>query len=271
MQKLGIIAGSGYLPVCMAKEAKKEGRIPIVVSITENAHPELSKVAEEFSQYSPFQIGKITGLLSDAGVREIALIGKVCKSILFNPLRFGLKALKILAKAKTKSDHSILDAVVEELESDGFKVIDQRKYLTSLLCKPGALTRRHPKKSEMQDVEYGISLARSIAELDIGQTVVVKDLMPLAIEAIEGSDEAIRRGGKLGGKGAVVAKVARPGHDFRFDVPTVGPKTIDVMAEVGAKVLAIEAERAFVVNLESVQEKSSQHRISVIAVEETDV
>lgn len=267
MQKLGIIAGSGYLPVCMAKEAKTQGRIPIVVSITEKAHPELSEVAEKFTQYSLFQVKKITDYLSDAGVKEIALIGRPRKSTLFNPLRVDLKALKILAKAKTKSDHSLLDAVVNELESDGFRVIDQRTYLKSLLCEPGVLTKRHPKKSEMQDVEYGISLARKIADLDIGQTVVVKDQMPLAIEAIEGTDEAIRRGGKLGGKGAVVVKVARAEHDFRFDVPTVGPKTIDVMAEVGAKVLAIEAKRTFVLNLESIKKKASQHKISVIVVD----
>lgn len=265
-EKLGIIAGSGYLPVCMAKEAKTQGKITVVVSITEEPHPELSEVADDFSQYSPFQLRKIMRVFSDADVKEIALIGKVCKSILFNPLRFGLKAIKVLAKVKNKSDNSILTAVVNELENDGFRVIDQRTYLKSLLFKPAILTKRHPKRKEMKDVEYGISLAKKVANLDIGQTVVVKEQMPLAIEAIEGSDEAIRRGGKLGGEGAVVAKVTKAEHDFRFDVPTVGPRTIDVMAEVNAKVLAIEAERTFVLDIESIKEKAYKHKISVIAV-----
>lgn len=266
MQKLGIIAGSGYLPVCMAKEVKAQGRIPIVVSITKSAHPELSKVAEQFRQCRVFQVKKIIDHFLDAGVKELALIGRPRKSILFNPLKVDLKALKILAKAKIKSDHSLLDTVVTELESDGFTVIDQRTYLSSLLCEPGVLTKRSPRKKEMQDVEYGLFLARKISDLDIGQTVVVKDQMPLAIEAIEGTDEAIRRGGKLGGKGVVVVKVARSEHDFRFDVPTVGPKTIDVMAEVGAKVLAIEAERTFVVDLKSIRKKAEPRKICVVAV-----
>jgi len=260
-------AGSGYLPVCMAKEAKMCGKIPIVISITKKAHSQLPEVSEEFHQYSPFQVGKIMDVLSDANVKEISLIGSSRKSLLFNPLRIDLRALKILSKVKTKSDHSLLGAVVEEFENNGFRVIDQRTYLSSLLFEPGVITKRNPKKKEMKDVEYGISLARKIADFDIGQTVVIKDQMPLAIEAIEGTDEAIRRGGKLGGKGAVVVKVARSEHDFRFDVPTVGPTTIDVMAEVGAKVLAFEAKRTFVVEQEFVREKAEQYKISVIAVD----
>lgn len=264
--KLGIIAGGGDLPALLATHAIQHSRQPIVVSVTKTPSPKLSEIASAFQQFHVGQIKKIIKTLRDADVREIAMIGKVNKNVLLKPRWLDSLALKILAKARSKSDQSILKLIVEELESLGFTVIDQRKYLASLLPKAGVLTKRQPKDNEWKDVYYGIDLARKIADLDIGQTVVVKNQMPLAIEAMEGTDETIRRGSFLGGKGVLVAKAAKTHHDFRFDVPTVGCDTLRVMQEVGANTLAVEAERTFLVEPEKFVREADMMKISVIAV-----
>jgi len=272
--KLGIIAGSGDLPVLLATCAIQHGKQPIIVSVTKTPSPKLSEIASEFQpvgdeaffQFHVGQIKKIIKTFRDADVQEIALIGKVNKNVLLKPLWFDSTARKILAKARNKSDQSILKLIVEELESLGFTVIDQRKYLSSLLPKAGVLTKRQPKNNEWKDVNYGIDLARKIANLDIGQTVVVKNQMPLAIEAIEGTDETIRRGAFLGGKGVVVAKAAASQHDFRFDVPTVGCDTLSVMQKAGTKTLAVETERIFLVEPEKFVREADMMKISVVVV-----
>jgi DUF1009 family protein len=196
------------------------------------------------------------------------LIGKVYKGVLLKPLWLDSLSRKILVKSrnKRKIEYSILKILVEELESMGFVVIDQRRFLSSLLFKAGVLTKRKPSKSEWQDIRYGIDLARKMAGLDIGQTVVVKNQIPLAIEAMEGTDETILRGGQLGGDGVVVAKAASIDHDFRFDVPTVGASTIKVMKECSAKVLAIDAERTFLLDAENVIKEANESKISIVAV-----
>ena len=267
-QKLGIIAGSGDLPELLASEAKQHNRQPVVICVTKEYSPNLPMVASEFYQFHVGQLKKIIKTLRDAKIQELALIGKVHKDVLLKPLWLDSLSRKILAKIrnKRKGDRSILKALVEELESMGFVVIDQRRFLSSLLFKAGVFTKRKPSKSEWQDIRYGIDLARKIADLDIGQTVVVKNQIPLAIEAIEGTDETIRRGGELGGGGVVVAKAASPNHDFRFDVPTVGASTIEVMKESTAAVLALDAERTFLLDSENVIKEANENKILIVAV-----
>jgi len=274
-QKLGIIAGSGDLPGLLASEARKYDRQPVVVCVTNNYSPNLPQIAAEFHQFHVGQLKKIVKTLRNAGVKEIALIGKVYKGVLLKPMWLDSLSRKILVKSRNlksgdfsyrKIEYSILKNVLEELESMGFVVIDQRRFLSSLLFKAGVLTKRKPSKSEWQDIRYGIDLARKIASLDIGQTVVVKNQIPLAIEAMEGTDEAILRGGQLGGDGVVVAKAPNVDHDFRFDVPTVGPSTLKVMKECSAKVLAIDAERTFLLDAENVIKEANEHKISIVAM-----
>ena len=266
-QKLGIIAGSGNLPELLASAAKRYDRQPIIICVTNNYSSNLPQVAVEFHQFHVGQLKKIINTLRDAEIQELALIGKVNKDVLLKPLWLDSLSRKILAKARNgrKSDSSILKVLVEELESMGFVVIDQRRFLSNLLFKVGVFTKRKPSQSEWPDIYYGIDLARQVASLDIGQTVVVKNRMPLAIEAIEGTDEAIRRGGRLGGAGVVVAKAASVDHDFRFDVPTVGPSTLEVMKESSAIVLAIDAKRTFLLDAENVIKEANEHNISIVA------
>ena len=267
MEKLGIIAGAGELPVLLAQAVRDQGRLPIVVQITQTPSERLASVASEIYSIGIGQVQKVARTFLDSGVREIAIIGKVHKSILFRPFLVDATAIKILAMTRHKGVHAILAAVIDYFESKGFSVIEQHRFLKGLMPQAGVLTKKQPTSAQWADLRFGMQLARQVANLDIGQTVIVKDLISLAIEAIEGTDEAIRRGGKLGGKGVVVAKAAASHHDFRIDVPTVGDETLTVLNEINGSVLAVEAGRTFVMNHEALCQQADRWNIAIVAVE----
>jgi len=264
--KLSVIAGSGALPVILAQEARRSGREVLIISITKDVDERLISLTPEFYQIGAGRLKKITDTLVKTNVKELALIGRVSKDQLFKPMHLDTRAIKILAKLRNKSDFSIFEAFAAEMEAVGIKIIDQRLYLGKLLPQKGVITKSKLSREQLKDVEYGMALAREVASLGIGQTVVVRDQAPLAVEAIEGTDEAIRRGGRLCKGKAVVAKAARPDHDFRFDVPTVGPDTIDVLIESEASVLAIESEKAFLLEPEETVSKANKAGISLVVV-----
>lgn len=264
--KIGVIAGAGALPVILAQEVKSRNKPILVISVTKDVDERLSSLASDFYQIGAGQIKKIINTLAKMDARELVVIGKVSKDLLFKPMHLDTKAIKILSKLRDKSDSSLFEAVATEFESAGIKLIDQRFYLSKLLPQKGVITKRKPSKDQWRDVEYGMDLARNVARLGIGQTVVVKDQIPLAVEAIEGTDKAIRRGGKLCKGGAVVAKATVPEHDFRFDVPTVGPDTIDVLIESEAEVLAIESGKAFLMEPEKTIYKADKAKLSLVIV-----
>lgn len=261
-----MIAGAGILPVALVQEAIRTGRQVLVISITKDADERLSSFTPEFYQIGIGQVRKILDTLVSKDAREIIIIGRVSKDLLFRPMHLDTKAIRILSRLKDKSDPSIFEAIAAEMESAGIKLIDQRLYLGRLLPQKGVLTKKCLSKNQWRDVEYGMDLARRVAELGVGQTVVVKDQIPLAVEAIEGTDETIRRGGKLCEIGAVVAKAARPDQDFRFDVPTIGPDTIDVLIESEAAVLAIEFGKVFLLEPEETVHKANKAKLSLVVV-----
>ena len=267
IETIGVIAGAGALPAILAQEVKRTGRQVLIVSITKDTDERLSSLTSDFYQIGAGQLRKIIDTLLKKDAREIVIIGRVSKNLLFNPMHLDTKAIKILGKLRNKSDSSIFEAIVVEMESVGIRLIDQRFYLGKLLPPKGVITKRKPSRTQWRDIEYGMELARNIAELGIGQTVVIKDQMPLAVEAIEGTDETIRRGGKLCKGKAVVSKAARPDHDFRFDVPTVGPDTIDVLVESEVAALAIEFGKAFLLEPEETIRKANEARISLVVVQ----
>lgn len=264
--KIGVIAGSGKLPLILTQQIKNSDNQVLVISITKDANESLKALSSEFYELGVGQIKKIINTLLESDVSELSIIGKISKDALLNPLHLDTKAIKILCKLKDKSDASIFSAVAEEIESHGLKLIDQRTYLGNLLPEKGILTKYKPSKSQLRDVEYGMSLARNVSKLGIGQTVVVKDQVILAVEAIESTDETIRRGGKLCSGGAVIAKASKSDQDFRFDVPTIGPDTIDVLIESRASVLAVEHERAFIIEPELTVKKADEAKIALVVV-----
>jgi DUF1009 family protein len=195
------------------------------------------------------------------------MAGGIKKTRLFGGALPDMRGMALLARMIHKKDDSLLRAVAEELESEGITVRESTLFLDNLLAKPGILTRRKPSRSEQQDIEFGWHMAKEIGKLDIGQTIVVKDQAVLAVEAIEGTDEAIRRGGRLCGDGAVVVKICKPQQDLRFDLPAIGMQTITSMNEVKASCLAIESGKTIIFDRDALIFEADRMGIAIAALE----
>jgi len=266
---LGLIAGKGELPALAIglRAAKKEP--VVVVTFDKESYERLLALKADMAQVNLVGLGqasKIIKIFHQAGVAQVAFAGKVDKRVLYENPRFDLRALAILKRATPKNDDAIMRSIVQELESEGMAVVSQLEMFRDLAPGRGKLARRKPKQTEQADVEFGMKMAKGIAALDIGQTVVVKNGAVVAVEAIEGTDEAIARGGKIAKEGAVVCKVSKPAQDLRFDVPTVGTDTVESMVRVGASTLAIEADMTMVVNMEETIRLCDLHKIAFVAV-----
>lgn len=267
MEKLGIIAGAGELPNLVAQNAAAHGRQPIIVEITKENKQRFTDVSCDIYSYGVGQIQKITRKLLELNVKELVIIGKIEPSILLRPLQFDATALKIMAQNRSRKPSDLVSAVLEHFQSVGLSILNQDHFLPQLLPEEGILTKRQPNAAQWTDIDIGINTARQVANLDIGQTVVVKNQIILAIEAIEGTDTTIERGGTLGGKGIVVAKAASDSHDFRIDVPTVGMQTLQTLHAVNASVLAVEAKRTFVMDTEELIQQADRWKIAIVAVD----
>lgn len=267
MEKLGIIAGAGELPVLLAHAIVNHDRQPVIVQITKTDVQRFAGISDEVHTCGVGQIQKITRTLLNSGVREVVLIGKVEKNILLRPFQVDATTIKILAQNRRKKPTAIISAVLAHLESAGLSILTQDRFLNHLLLQPGVLTERKPTANQWTDIEFGITVARQIANMEIGQTVVVKNQIVLAIEAIEGTDATIQRGGVLAKRGIVVVKAAAENHDFRVDVPTVGMQTLQLLHQVKAEVLAVEARRTFVMNLDALIHQANRWKISIVAIE----
>ena len=212
------------------------------------------------------QLGKIITIFKEQGVTDALMAGGIKKTRLFGGGMPDLRAVALLAKMVYKKDDSILRAVADELESEGITIRESTLYLDSILASPGVLTKRKPTKDEQKDIDFGWQMAKEIGRLDIGQTVVVKGRAVLAVEAIEGTDEAIRRGGLLCERGAVVVKVCKPQQDLRFDLPAVGTQTIRTMVQVKASCLAVEAGKTIIIDRELVVRDADAAGIAIVAL-----
>ncbi|RMG02488.1 MAG: LpxI family protein [Nitrospirae bacterium] len=265
---LGIIAGNGDLPILIAKEALNKGYYVVVFALEP-----VSEVPDDAGhEVIRLNVGKLGGLLKalkTAGVSEVVMAGKVTKELIYNgggKITPDLKALGLLMSLKDRKDDTIMRAVTDEIESLGIKIRNTTDFADSLLMPEGVLTKRKPSRSELKDIEFGYRMAKEIGRLDIGQTVVVKDLAVMAVEAIEGTDETIRRGGRLAREGAVVVKVSKPDQDFRFDVPVVGLNTVRSLAEVSGSVLGVEAKKALILQKEELIEFANKRGISIVGI-----
>jgi DUF1009 family protein len=266
MNKIGLIAGNGNFPVAFARAAKQKGMQVIAVAHEGETMPELAHCVDAIFWIKVGQLGKLIKIFKEQGVKDVLMAGGVRKTRLFSGGMPDLRGMTLLAKMLHKKDDSILRAVARELESEGITVRESTLYLDSILASPGILTKRKPSKEEQQDIEFGWQMAKEIGKLDIGQTVVVKDQAVLAVEAIEGTDEAIRRGGLLCGQGAVVVKVCKPQQDLRFDLPAVGPQTVNTMEQVKASCLAVEADKTIMIEREAVVREADRAGITIVAL-----
>lgn len=268
MNRLGILAGSGDLPVLAAQEARRRQWQVVVVAVTGRPAADFSAVADRVYSLPFGRLQAALDSLQAEGVRDVLMLGKVEKAWLYQPgADMDAAGRQLLAAARDRRDDSLLGAAVQWLESQGLRVWGQAQLMPDLLAQSGCYTRRQPTRAEWADVAFGLRIARQIAGLDIGQTVVVCRQAVMAVEAIEGTDACILRGGSLAGGGAVVAKVAKPHQDLRFDMPTVGPQTIRSMVQAGARVLAMEAGRTLFLGRAEALALADQQGIAVVAVE----
>lgn len=245
---LGLIAGKGLLPRIVCETAEKRS-VPVSAAVFETETAERIKDLANVKLFGLGQAEKVIRHFAHAGVKDVCLIGKIEKRLIFKKINFDLRGLKMMKKVINKSDSAIMLAIIEELESEGLNVVKQSDWLPGLLPRKGILGKKKPAKKIMADFDFGLKICHELAERDIGQTVIVKEGVVLAIEAVEGTDAAIDRGCALGGKGAVMVKTSRPNQDFRFDIPSVGPETAQCLANSGAVGLAVEAGRTLVIDM----------------------
>ena len=263
-ERIGLIAGAGSIVLEFINRANEKGCDVAVVALTPAVRDSLENVAQAAIQLAPTQPKKILQFLRDEGVRRVGLAGKVEKNVLFQKPRFDLDALKFVYRARNMADMTIRDMVIEYFEENDMEVIPQTEFLDHLLTPPGTIGKIRLKDSLLKDVRYAFHIAREVAVLDIGQTVVVHKGAVVAVEGIEGTDEAIRRGCELAGAGAIVCKVARPKQDPRFDVPAVGPKTLQMVREGAAAALIVEAGATFLIEKDTLVREADAAGIALI-------
>lgn len=271
-RKLGIIAGLGQMPSLMAAEAHRQGYEVYTAALEGLVEPEAARAYSD--HVASFGVGKLGGLIThfkEHGVSEAVFGGKVPKTVIFGKgFMPDWRAVKFLFRLSDYRDDTMMDAISREFEGEGIKLLDMREFCRALLTVEGAITRQGLSKREQQDVEFGYKMAKAVGRLDIGQTIVVKERAVMAVEAAEGTDEAIRRGGRLAEGGAVVVKVSRPNQDMRFDIPTVGLATLDAMKDSACRVLAVEAGKSILLDREEFIRRAEDAGISVIGYASTE-
>jgi DUF1009 family protein len=245
-KKIGLIAGKGQFPLLFAQAARRRGLEVVAVAHRGETDPALEPLSHQCQWISVGQLGKLIRAFKQAGVTQAVMAGGVSRGRLFWDFRPDLRALNLVRRVGAGHDDRLLRGLAAELEEEGITIISPLLYLEDLLAQPGRLSRRQPTSEELQDIDYGFKIAQAVGRLDLGQCVVVRRQVVTALEATEGTDDTIRRGGRLAGRGAVVVKVCKPGQDLRFDLPAVGPGTIEAMQEVEAGVLAVEAGKTLI-------------------------
>jgi hypothetical protein len=262
---LGIIAGNGVYPRLLADAARRAGVKRIVAAaFTDETDDRLAAKADEMHWMRVGQLGKLIACFRSAGVTNAIMAGQIAPKNLFD-LRPDWKTLLLLARLKRRNAESIFAAIGDELAKTGISLLPATAFLEDSLAPAGLIAGRKLTRREEDDVTFGFEIAREVSRLDIGQTVIVKNGTVLAVEGFEGTNEAIKRGGALGGRNAIMIKVAKPTQDMRFDVPVIGVATVDVATEAHLRVIAIEAGRTLLLEKEALIEAAAQSNISIVA------
>ena len=264
---VGLIAGNGRFPFLAAAGARRAGRRVLAVAIREEADPALEAAVDELHWVGLGQLGRCIDVLKAGGAREAVMAGQVKHRQIFSGLIPDLKLMGVLARLAVKSTDSLIGGVADALAREGITLLPSTAFLADQMAGAGAMTRRRPSGDETRDIEYGERVARVLAGMDLGQTVAVKDRAAVALEAMEGTDEVIRRAGGIAGVGVVVVKVAKPRQDMRFDVPVVGRGTLAAMADAGARVLAVDAVRTLLIDKAEFLAEADGQQIAVWGME----
>jgi len=265
-QKQGLIAGDGFLPVKMAQAAKDNGFDVIAISLSADNCQQLKKYCSKVYSCAPGEVLKIQHVLEKEELKQLTFLGKVHKGLILKRPKFDSKALELIKNAVRLNDDEVMFMAVSELEKIGVTVLDQTIFIKNLMIPAGVLGKSNPTAAQMEDVNYGFWLAKEMGKLDVGQSVVIKEKMIMAVEAIEGTDQCIIRGSKFAKKGASVVKVSKPTQDKRFDIPTVGLRTLQTMKKYKANLLAVEANETIIVDQEKVIKFADKNNIVIMAI-----
>lgn len=262
---LGIIAGGGSFPITVACNARARGERIVGVGFGSDTDHSFPKHCDSFLWIKLGQLDRLIQFFSQNKVTHVVMAGPINKPRALD-LRPDWRAAKLLFSLNTRGDDILLRAVSAELEREGMQVVAPHLYSPDLLAPAGVLTRRAPDEGELADIQYGWIIAKELGRFDIGQCLVIREKMVLAVEAIEGTNAAIERGGSLGGPGAVVVKRPKPRQDERLDLPAFGLKTFTAMVSVKATCLAVEAERCIFFERDRALNFANSHNLSVISL-----
>ncbi|HEX4086504.1 MAG TPA: UDP-2,3-diacylglucosamine diphosphatase LpxI [Chthoniobacteraceae bacterium] len=262
-QPLGLIAGNNTYPLILAREARAAG-VPRIVAaaFTGETEPALAELVDEIEWMRVGQLGRLIAFLKQSGVREAVMAGQIHPSNLFN-LRPDLKALMLLGKLRTRNAETIFGGIADELAKAGVTLLPATAHMEKYLAAPGVMAGGKLSRREEEDVRFGFEIAKQVSALDIGQTVLVKGGTVLAVEAFEGTNEAIKRGGALGRKDSVMVKVSKPRQDLRFDVPVIGMQTLEAAADAGVRVIAVEAGKTLLLDRDAMREEAQKRGITI--------
>lgn len=266
---IGIIAGNGIYPETFIAAARKKvsGVKLVVAGFHGETKQELAGTVEAMEWFRVGQLGKLIKFFKKQGVTQAIMVGQIAPRNLFD-LRPDMRTLMMLAKVKERNAETLFGAVANELSKDGIELMDATTHLEELLPEPGHVCGPKLKKRAIEDAEFGLSIAKETSRMDIGQSVVVRHGTVLAVEAFEGTNDCIKRGGELGrGKSCTLAKVSKPNQDFRFDVPCLGSITIEECKKAGVSVIACEARKTLILDLEEVSRLCDEYEITIIAIE----
>jgi len=261
---VGIIAGNGPFPILFAREARSHGHRVVAVCHLDETDPAIENEVDQVVWIRVGELGKLIAAFREASVGYVAMAGGINRVKHLRDVKLDAKGAALLLKIRSTKDDVIMRGIASELEKLEIEVISSTHFLSNCLAREGVLTKSKPSENELEDIGVGILAIKAMSAQDIGQLVVVGGGVVVAVEAVEGTNQCILRGGMLGGKGCVVVKCAKPTQDMRFDVPTVGIKTIETMIEAGARVLAIEAGRTLIIEEQEFLKLANRHKIAVV-------
>ncbi len=265
VETIGLIAGGGQFPLLVAKGAAALGHRVVAVSFKGHSNDDVHDIVDNWKELKLGQLTKLVNFFLENGVTQVVMAGTISKPKAFD-MRPDLRTAKMLFRLATKGDDVLLRAITREFESDGFKVVGPHVYAPELLTPCGLLTKRAPNEMEANDLIVGWKSARELGRLDIGQCVVVKDGVITAVEAIEGTDAAVKRGCSHGGKGCTIVKVFKPGQEDRVDMPSIGFRTVQGMTENGATCLGVEAGKSLFFDLEKSIQFANKNKITIVGL-----
>ncbi|HCJ66837.1 MAG TPA: DUF1009 domain-containing protein [Elusimicrobia bacterium] len=262
---IGLIAGEGKLPLLFAQKVKNKCEISAIgfKGITD---PRLTKVVDSIHWAELDRWEEIAHFLQKENVKKVVLLGAIKHSYIFNPWQFDQKTKELWNNLKDKKATTLIKAATKILAGKGIEVISPTVFLKPFLASGGTLTKLEPTEREWADIKFGYKIAKMLAGLDIGQTVVVKDKAVIAVEAMEGTDKCIERAGRINNNGLIVVKVARPKQEMRFDPPVVGLKTLKILKKVKARVLVCEAKKTLILEKEKFLKEAEKNNLSVVCI-----